>query len=258
MNIDTTNTVGDLAVAIPGATRVFEALGIDYCCGGKRLLEEACRIANLEVENVVRSLARAEESASANQPAQDWQKATLASLLTHIVETHHLFTRTELERLEALINKVSAVHGQNHPELRKLQTLFQSLKADLLPHMLKEEQVLFPYIESLEQAILHEESVPRPFFGTVQNPVRLMMFEHDTVGEILGQLRESTNNYTVPPEVCISYQTLYQALQNFESDLHQHIHLENNLVFPRAIELESRMKATVEIASVIEQNSAVL
>jgi regulator of cell morphogenesis and NO signaling len=258
MTIDTTNTVGDLAVAIPGATRVFEALGIDYCCGGKRRLDEVCRLSNLEIETVARALAQAEESAAANQPTQDWQKATLTSLLTHIVEIHHIFTRKELERLEALTNKVYAVHGQNHPELGRLQTLFQTIKADLLPHMLKEEQVLFPYIANLEQAISHEASLERPFFGTVQNPVRMMMYEHDAAGEILSEIREVTNNYTVPPETCISYQTLYQALQNLESDLHQHIHLENNLLFPRAIELENRIRATAEKASVIEKNSAVL
>src|SRR2546421_12674660 len=119
--------------------------------------------------------------------------------------------------------------------------------------MIKEEQVLFPYIEQLELARLGEAFLQRPFFGTVQNPVRMMMYEHDAVGEILSQMREVTNHYTVPPKTCISYQTLYQALKNLEADLHQHINLENNLLFPRAIELESQIKATVETASITGQ-----
>jgi regulator of cell morphogenesis and NO signaling len=241
MNIHSTDTVGALAVAIPGATRVFEALGIDYCCGGNRSLNEVCRVSNLAIENVIGSLTQA-ETAVANQQTQDWQKASLTALFTYIVDYHHAFTRKELERLEALINKVCSVHGQNHTELLKLQTIFQAITKDLLPHMLKEEQVLFPYIEKLEKASLNKEPVPHPFFGTVQNPVRMMMFEHDAVGELLTEMRLLTNNYTVPPEGCISYKTLYQALQDFEYDLHQHIHLENNLLFPRAIELEGKMK----------------
>jgi regulator of cell morphogenesis and NO signaling len=242
MNIHSTNTIGELAVAIPGATRVFEALGIDYCCGGNRKLNEVCSNSNLAVENVIRSLAQAEVANVKNQQTQDWQKTSLTALFTYIVDYHHAFTRKELERLEALIHKVCSVHGQNHSELWKLQTLFQTIKEDLLPHMLKEEQVLFPYIEKLEKAILHGGPVPTPFFKTVKNPVHMMMLEHDTVGEILSELRSLTNNYIVPPEGCISYKTLYQALQDFEYDLHQHIHLENNLLFPRAIELEGKLK----------------
>ncbi len=241
MTIHSTDTIGDLAVAIPGATRVFEKLGIDYCCGGNRTLDEVCRISNLEIETLVGSLTQAEQFTSANPGTEDWQNATLASLMTYIVDKHHDFTRKELERLTALVKKVHFVHGQNHPELLKVQTLFQTLLADLSPHMLKEEQVLFPYIEQLEKTVLYQEAYQRPFFGTVQNPVRMMMFEHDAVGDVLREMREVTQNYMVPPEGCISYKTLYQALQDFEYDLHQHIHLENNLLFPRAIEFENKL-----------------
>jgi regulator of cell morphogenesis and NO signaling len=242
MNIQSTSTIGDLAVTIAGATRVFEALGIDYCCGGNRRLDEVCRASNLTLEQVIGSLAEAEESSAAKPQSADWQQASLASLQAYIVDYHHAFTRKELNRLEPLLQKVCSVHGQGHPELLKLQSLFQGLKEDLLPHMLKEEQVLFPYIESLEQAARQQLAAPRPFFGTVQNPVRMMMFEHDAVGEIVAEIRQLTGAYTVPPEACISYKTLYEALRDFEYDIHQHIHLENNLLFPRAIELENRLK----------------
>jgi regulator of cell morphogenesis and NO signaling len=242
MNIQSTSTVGDLAVRIPGATRVFEKLGIDYCCGGHRRLDEVCRISNLPVEQVIHSLAEADKRTAAKPENPDWQQTSLVALQAYIVDFHHSFTRKELNRLEPLLEKVCTVHGQGHPELVQLQTLFQRLKEDLLPHMLKEEQVLFPYIEKLEAAAMQQTDVAKPFFATVQNPVRMMMFEHEAVGEILAEMGRLTNGFTVPAEGCISYQTLYDALREFEADIHQHIHLENNLLFPRAISLESSLK----------------
>jgi len=137
-----------------------------------------------------------------------------------------------------LADKVLAAHGGNHPELVHLDELLTRLCADLKPHMFKEEQVLFPYILAMVNAAEQNRAVPFAPFGTVNNPVRMMMREHDTAGEILRELRALTTDYTVPADACISYQTLYQALENFEKDLHQHIHLENNVLFPKALELE--------------------
>jgi regulator of cell morphogenesis and NO signaling len=137
-----------------------------------------------------------------------------------------------------LIDKVIGAHGENHPELRQIGEVFQRLCADLKPHMFKEEQILFPYILEMERSSLQNRPAPFAPFGTVNNPVRMMMMEHETVGDILRELRALSSNYTVPADGCISYQTLYQALEAFEQDLHLHIHLENNILFPRAIELE--------------------
>ncbi|MGE0130396.1 MAG: iron-sulfur cluster repair di-iron protein [Blastocatellales bacterium] len=235
MTINATNTVGELAVTMPGATRVFEQFGIDYCCGGRRTLSEACRTRKVQMEDVVRSLEAARQTPD---DSRDWRQESLASLAVYIVEKHHHFTREEIERLEKLFDKVCARHGENHPELFEAQKTFYQLKLDLLPHMLKEEQVLFPYITQMETAVNQSRAVPQPFFVTVRNPVRMMMTEHDAAGELLQSLRGSTNDYTPPADACISYQTLYQALAGFEADLHQHIHLENNLLFPRAVEME--------------------
>jgi regulator of cell morphogenesis and NO signaling len=168
----------------------------------------------------------------------DFQKATLSELIGHILDKHHVYTKEEMARLEPLIDKVIGAHGTNHPELRQLGEMFQTLCADLKPHMFKEEQILFPYILEMEKASLQNRPAPFPPFGTVKNPVRMMMMEHETVGDLLREVRALSSNYTVPPDGCISYQTLYQALEAFEKDLHQHIHLENNILFPRAIELE--------------------
>jgi regulator of cell morphogenesis and NO signaling len=237
MTIKTTKTVGELALTIPGATGVFEKLGIDYCCGGDRTLDEACLGANLSVEVVSLELEKA--AAQTGAAPRDWRSETLTSLAAHIIDTHHFFTKQELARLEALLEKVLGKHGENHPELFEVWKLFLRLKQDLIPHMLKEEQVLFPFVARMEEAVTGNRPVPQPFFGTVRNPVSAMMAEHDTAGDLLKQLRSATGGYVAPPDGCASYQTLYQSLAGFEADLHQHIHLENNILFPRAVGMET-------------------
>ena len=237
-----TKTVREYALEIPAATRIFEKLGIDYCCGGGKSLADACLQAGLPVEEVLGSLetnARSDETFA----DEDWQSSSQAELIAHIVEKHHVFTREELSRLEALLAKVCGVHGQNHPELFHIQTQFGKLRADLEPHMLKEEHVLFPYIILLEQTKVQNAPAPRAPFGTVRNPVRMMMSEHDAAGDILRAIRQASFHFTVPPDACISYQTLYHALKELEADLHQHIHLENNILFPQAVEIEQAVNS---------------
>jgi regulator of cell morphogenesis and NO signaling len=234
---ESTKTVREYALEIPAATRIFEKLGIDYCCGGGKSLPDACTAAGVSVVEVLDSL-NADPKSVATSAAEDWQALSQAELITHIVDKHHAFTREELVRLDALLTKVSGVHGQNHPELFQIQDQFGKLRGELEPHMLKEESVLFPYIVRMEEAAAANQTLPPPPFRTVQNPVRVMMAEHDAAGYILGKMREASSNYAVPPDGCISYKTLYSALAVLEVDLHQHIHLENNILFPRAVELE--------------------
>jgi regulator of cell morphogenesis and NO signaling len=239
MTISSTMKVRDVVLELPQATRVFEKLNIDYCCGGDTPLGEACATAGVEVANLERMLAEA--GRAPENGSLDFAKATLTELIGHILDKHHVYTKDEMARLEPLIDKVIAAHGENHPELRSLGELFQQLCEDLKPHMFKEEQILFPYILEMERASLQHGPAPFAPFGTVNNPVRMMMMEHETVGDLLRELRAVSSNYAVPADGCISYQTLYQALEAFESDLHQHIHLENNILFPRAIELEGSL-----------------
>ena len=232
-------TVREVAARVPESTRLFETLQIDYCCGGNRPLTEACASAGVEVDNVMEQLSALDKSAPGDR-AVDFQKLSLTELITHILETHHVFTKSEMNRIRVLATKVIGAHGTNHPELLTVGELFQRLCSDLEPHMFKEEQVLFPYIVRMEQAQTQDQTVLLAPFGTVNNPIRMMMMEHDTAGDILRKLRAVTSDYQVPSDGCISYQTLYQALEGFEKDLHQHIHLENNVLFPKAVELESR------------------
>jgi len=238
MNISTEKTVRELALENPAATRVFEKLGIDYCCGGGKSLEEACRAANLAVGEVVGSLKAAEQAVQAPRPNRDWQKEPLVDLIDHIKKTHHQYVREELVRLEPLFQKVRSVHGKNHPELLDMHETFHGLAQELTMHMMKEEMVLFPYIRRMEESVIQKEPVLPAPFGSVRNPVAMMIHEHDSAGDALRALRESSKGYAAPSDACVSFRTLYQALEAFEADLHQHIHLENNILFPRAVALE--------------------
>jgi len=239
MTLEATKTVGEIAAEMPSATREFEKLGIDYCCGGSRTLGQACVEANISVDQ---ALARLEEGlASTHSNArQDWQTQLLADLIGHITTTHHGFVREESPRIQALAAKVVGVHGKNHPELLQVQQIFAALAEELRVHLMKEEQMLFPYISLMEESTLAGEPAPPAMFGTVANPVRMMMQEHDGAGDALRALRSVTTDYKVPEDACIRYRTLYGALAGFEADLHQHIHLENNILFPRAVAMETK------------------
>jgi len=238
MSVSTAKTVREMAVEFPEATRIFERFGIDYCCGGSKSLEEACAASNLSVDQVLDSLELAEETARTKLKDRNWQTDPLADLVAHITSTHHKYTREEIARLRPLIDKVCSVHGNNHPELQQIRSSFQGMAQELTTHMMKEEMVMFPYIVRMEESVIQNEPILPPPFGTVRNPVAMMMHEHDSAGDGLRAMRQASASYTPPGDACISYQTLYKALADFEADLHQHIHLENNILFPRAIAME--------------------
>ena len=230
-------TVRDLALESSSATRVFEKLGIDYCCGGDKSLEAACRAAKLSIEEVQSALDAAQHESNSTA-VRDWQRELLSELIAQINATHHKFVRQEIARLGPLFDKVCGVHGKNHPELLHVQAVFRGLAQELTSHLMKEEMVLFPYIVRMEEAVIEGEPVLPPPFGTVANPVAMMEHEHDSAGEALRAIRAASNGYVAPEGACASYQALYRSLAEFEADLHQHIHLENNILFPRALKME--------------------
>lgn len=239
MAMNSATTVRELVIQMPQATRVFEKFKIDYCCGGNTSLVEACAKADVDLRELEQEL---EHAGSAREiQATDFNEMTLPVLIDHIVTKHHLFTREEMVRLDALMAKVVSVHGDKHPELQEASTLLKKLDEDLNPHMLKEERVLFPYIAQLDRSATLKVNPPFAPFGAVKNPVRMMMMEHDAAGEILRELRSVTSDYAIPADACISYKTLYEALEALERDLHQHIHLENNILFPKAVEFEESL-----------------
>ncbi len=229
-------TVREIALEMPVTTRVFERYKIDYCCRGRHEFAEACRLAGADPEMVAESIEQIVAVEAADNTV--WLNgASLRTLIGYIVDKHHVFTRDEIAALTPLMAKVASRHGEAHPELIELSGAFNGLCDELMQHLLKEEQILFPYIEQCERA----ESPVFSCFGTVNNPIRMMLTEHDSAGEALRRMRELTNDYALPEGACPSYSALFSRLEAFERDLHQHIHLENNLLFPKAIELEERM-----------------
>lgn len=236
----TTKTVREIALEAPLTTKVFENYKIDYCCGGHRPLLDACATSGADAEKVLREINVCLETPAKTE--LDWVKdAPLGELIEYIVDKHHVYTRYETNNLPSLMAKVADRHGENHPELFELQKLFGALCDDLAPHLLKEELVLFPYIKELEDFQTKNAKVPMSCFGTVRNPVGVMMREHDTAGEILRSMREVSRDYLIHDGACPSYTALLTRLEAFERDLHQHIHLENNVLFPRAIEMENEI-----------------
>ncbi len=238
MSIDTQRTVAEIALSKPQAAATFEKLGIDYCCGGGKPLAAACEAAGIDVDHVADLLERTGGTDQTGVEAGNWDDQPLASLANHIVEKHHTYCKEECLRLEPLLVKVVSKHGERHPEIGQVRELFTALSNELSMHMMKEEQMLFPYIIALEGSVTHKALPPRAPFGSVQNPVRMMVQEHDDAGNLTKGIRELTRNFTAPEGACNSFKALYQGLEAFEADLHQHIHLENNLLFPRAIALE--------------------
>jgi regulator of cell morphogenesis and NO signaling len=238
MSVMTEKTVREIALEHPAATRVFEKLGIDYCCGGNRSLEEACAMANVQASYVLDTLEMAQDTERAARTVRDWKAEPLSELIAHIEKTHHKYVREESVRLTALLEKVCSAHGKNHAELFEVRARFAGLVQELTLHMMKEEKILFPYIVRMEEAVIEKEPVVPGPFGSVGNPVAMMQHEHDSAGQALRAMRKASADYTAPGDACVSYRTLYKTLEAYEADLHQHIHLENNILFPRAIQME--------------------
>jgi regulator of cell morphogenesis and NO signaling len=223
-------TLAELVAERSQTTRVFERLGIDYCCHGDRTLDEACRDAGYDTDAVTELL----DAVAAAGGDDDWVDLPIPDLADHIVATHHRYLREELPLVGALAAKVLAAHGRRHPELVAVRDLVDALRADLFPHMDKEERVLIPAIHEIYQG---RRDFP---FGTVANPTRMMRVEHDRVGKLLASVRETTSAYQVPADGCASYRALYARLEALEHDTYVHVHKENFRLFPAAIAEESR------------------
>jgi len=231
--------VGELVASDMRTADVFERHGIDFCCGGRQTLGEACRRASADPDAVVRDLDALPADELPDEDASEWP---LDQLIEHIVSVHHAYVRDALPRLDAWISKLTTVHGARHPELPAVFGAFRRLRAELEQHMMKEEQILFPYVLELAHpsAQMHPRMSP---FGSVENPIRMMEREHRDAGDELSSIREMTCGYRAPSDGCTTYNVCMAELASFERDLHRHIHLENNVLFPRAIALEQRPNA---------------
>lgn len=230
-----TRTVADILLDNPRAAGVFKKYHIDFCCKGSRLLEAACTEAGIDPKEVLEEIDRATENPQHHVRANDWPLDFLAD---YIVSNHHQYVRASTPELLELLAKVNRVHGAQHPELNKIAEIFSTVAAELIAHMQKEEQVLFPAIKTIAtKANTGSGEVNFPF-DSIRNPIKMMEAEHEEAGDGMETIRELSRNYTVPEDACTSYRLLFDLLAAFEDDLHQHVHLENNILFPKAIELE--------------------
>ena len=226
--------VGQIAAERPELLPVLERLGLDYCCGGDKSVKDACLAAGVNPDEALQEFEAAAPITDDKSHNTDWTKSALSDLCDHIEQTHHAFLREQLPLISGLIEKVVAAHGEAHPELHQVRDTFAALRAELEPHMMKEEQILFPALRALESA----KPTPSFPFGTVGNPINMMEHEHQNAGDGLRRLRELTDGYRFPQDACSAYQGLLVSLERLEADLHEHIHKENNILFPRALTAE--------------------
>jgi regulator of cell morphogenesis and NO signaling len=235
--IATKQTVREIALEQPHSIRVFERFGIDYCCGGRRPLAEACIASHLSVDEVLAALASASNT-GVPSPV-DWTQTPLGQLIDHIVSTHHAYMKQELPRVASLAQKVVNRHGDTQTHLPVIQIALTQLEDELTHHLSKEENILFPYITALEAALTSGSAHPDACFGAVANPIGMMTIEHEAAGALLADVQRLSDNFTTPVGACPTYHAFYNGLKEFQRDLHRHIHLENNILFPRAILLET-------------------
>lgn len=239
MEILKKHTVGQIVADDYRTAQVFRAYGLDFCCGGNKTIEEACVKADVDPNEVQEALLSLRENHRKKDNYKDWP---LDVLVDYIVNNHHSFVRSKLPEIEFYSSKVAKVHGESHPETKEIYELFLKLKDEISNHLDKEEQFLFPYVKELVKAEQGHVSIKnQPHFGTAANPVSMMEAEHKEAGGIMEEIQNLSNNFTPPEDACTTYRVLYQNLEGFQADLHKHVHLENNILFPKALKLEKNL-----------------
>ncbi|MCK5816336.1 MAG: iron-sulfur cluster repair di-iron protein [Flavobacteriaceae bacterium] len=235
MGISENKTVAEIVTENIKTADVFKKHGIDFCCGGGISIEKACSKNGVNYSDLESDLNAVETTNSAAYNYDSWD---LGFLIDHITNIHHTYVEQQIPIILEYAQKVSDVHGHHHEEVVKINELFKEVAAELTAHMKKEELILFPYVKQLANAVKESKSIAAPDFGTVNDPIAMMEQEHETAGDIFKEIAKLSNNYTPPEEACNTFKALYASLDAFEQDLHQHIHLENNIVFPKSKKME--------------------
>jgi regulator of cell morphogenesis and NO signaling len=236
MNTTEQTSIGEIVSGDFRAAAVFDKFGIDFCCGGKRKLDAVCRERGVSPADVLADLERACGATDVTQPRfADWSCSTL---IAYIVDNHHAYVRRAMPAIKAHTDKVARVHGDGHPEMKDVDRIFDAVVAEMTTHMMKEEHILFPYINQLESTASEDCPTPQSPFGTVANPIAMMEQEHESAGDAMARIRELTRGFTPPDDGCTTFRVCLEELAAFERDLHNHVHLENNILFPRALRLE--------------------
>lgn len=242
MRVAKNQNIGELVAKDYRTAGVFKAHGIDFCCNGNRTIEEACDKKGIDSENVIAQLSDAMQNNHTG--STDFQSWAPDLLVDYIEKNHHRYVEAKIPEIKAYLHKIAKVHGDNHPELHVVEHHFSESAGALAAHMKKEELIVFPFIKKLTIADQNDESLHAPNFGTIENPIAMMHEEHDAEGERFREIARLTNNYTPPVDACNTYRVAFALLQEFENDLHMHIHLENNILFPKAIALEDKRVST--------------
>lgn len=237
MTITRNQNIGSLVAADYRTASVFKQHGIDFCCNGNRSIDEACQKKAIEPEALIEKLENAVNRK--NDQSADYASWPLDLLADYIEKTHHRYVVEKIVEIKPFMDKVARVHGSRHPELAEINELFTASAIELGMHMKKEELVLFPFIRQMAKAAHEGAEISNPHFGSVKNPIQMMFLEHDTEGERFRKIAALSNNYTPPEDACNTYRVTFALLQEFEEDLHKHIHLENNILFPKAIKMEA-------------------
>ena len=237
MNITENNTVAEIVTNNIKTADVFKKNGIDFCCGGGISIKKACEKKDLSLEEILNELANVNNPVSNAYNYDSWK---LDFLVDHIVNIHHTYVTESIPLILQYAARVAKVHGHHYTEVVEINRLFIDVANELSSHLKKEEQVLFPFIKELLNADSNGEKAAKQHFGTVNNPIRMMEEEHENAGDIMKEIKKLSNNFTPPEGACNTFKALYAKLEEFEQDLHQHIHLENNILFPKAILLEKK------------------
>lgn len=231
--------VGDVVATDFRTAAVFQQFGIDFCCGGRRSIADACRGAGVDPDAILSALEALRPEDASRDDVASWP---IGRLVSHILETHHVYIRESIPVISRYLEKLVSVHGTRHPELSRIENAFRQMSRDLGPHLMKEEHVLFPYIAELQAWAEARDSGPRSSpFGSVGNPIRMMEREHEEVGTEMRLIRELTSDFTLPEDGCTTYRVCFSELLRFEQDLHRHVHLENNVLFPKVLALEDQV-----------------
>ena len=238
MVVSSNKTVADYVTENIKTAHVFKKYGIDFCCGGGISVKKACAKSNVDQAILEKELAEVDVI---KDVIEDYDKWELDFLMIYIENIHHTYIRESLPIISQYANKVAKVHGHHYIEVVEINQLFHEVANELLSHMQKEEQVLFPFIKQLVQAEKEGRKNTTPPFGTVNNPIQMMEHEHESAGNIFKEISRLSNNYTPPEGACNTFRALYAKLEEFEQDLHKHIHLENNILHPKAILLEKKI-----------------
>lgn len=236
MQKEKTGTIGQLVAEDYRTAQIFRSFKLDFCCGGDKTVKEACQDKGVEYHEVRQALQQLQKTAGTEQHNyNDW---SLDFLIDYIVNNHHKFTRNKLPEIGQYSKKVAAVHGGRHPELQQIYYEFTQLHGEMINHLEKEEEILFPYVKQLVKARETGERPETPGFGKAANPIAMMEHEHDEAGAAMEKIRELCDDFSPPEDACTTYRLLYENLEAFEKDLHKHVHLENNILFPKALHLE--------------------